>query len=126
VQVDVLGRADQHPVAVPPRLPQDQPVPEAFQGGQITGLLRRVPDGQVDVDDRLGRQARHRGRPDVLDADDLITQSLAKARAGGGELARPGRVVVLNDNGLPFRGRLPDQGGRHLLGGAVEALHNFR
>jgi hypothetical protein len=53
VQVNVLGRVDQHPVAVPPRFPQDQVVAVAFEGGHVAGLVFGLREQQVDVDDRL-------------------------------------------------------------------------
>ncbi len=40
-----------------------------LRGGDIGCLVRRVRDGEVDVDDRLGSESRHRSRPDVLDQE---------------------------------------------------------
>ena len=125
VKIDVLCRANEHPVPVPPRLPEKEPVPEPFQGGDVAGLLRRVLDKEIDVDDGFGRQARHPCRPDVFNTDDLAAQGLVERRAGSGESIRPSRVVVLDDDGLPRSRGLPCQGGSHLLGGAMEALCDF-
>jgi len=42
VQVDIRVRADEHPVPVPPRLPEHQSVPGPFQSGEVAALVRRV------------------------------------------------------------------------------------
>ena len=73
----------------------------------------------------LAGRPGHRGRPDVLDRDDQAAQSLVEQRADCGEPVDPGRVVILDDDVVPPRRALPDQGDGMLLRGAMEALRDF-
>ena len=49
----------------------------------------------------------------------------SSSERGGGEPVGPGRVVVLDDDVVPPRRALPDQGDGILLRGAMEALRDF-
>jgi hypothetical protein len=55
-------------------------------------------DDDVEVDDRLRRQAWHRGRPDVVDADSDVRDRRPHDRADPLEPLGPGRVVVGDDD----------------------------
>jgi hypothetical protein len=63
VDVDVWGA--QHPV---PGFPNPQLICRTFERWDVGGLVLRVIDAEVDVDDRLGREARNGGRAYVVDS----------------------------------------------------------
>ena len=69
-------------------------VAAGLHGRDVRRLVGRVGDDQEDVDDRLGREARHGRRPDVLQQTDAVAEDVPDA----GRLAlvehRPRRVVV--------------------------------
>jgi hypothetical protein len=125
VDVDVRIRALEQPVLVPVRLADGQPIAGRGQRRHVRLLVGRVRHGEVDVDDRLGGQTRHRGRPDVLDRDHSFAEQFANpARLAAVEL-RPRRVVG-NDDHPRRRWRAIDPGGLHLFRGAFDALGECR
>lgn len=65
VDVDVEVWGAQHPV---PAFPNPQLISRTIERWDVGGLVVRVIDAQVDVDDRFGRKARNRARANVVDA----------------------------------------------------------
>ena len=63
------------------------------RGGDV---VRR--DDDIEVDDRLGREARHRRAADVLDGDGDVRQRGCDRAPQDLEEARPRRVVVEDDD----------------------------
>ncbi len=74
--VQVHGRilSSQQPVLVPVRLAHAQDVADSLQLGHVRTLVGGVGDNEVDVDQRLRREPGHRGRADVVELQDRITQ----------------------------------------------------
>ena len=79
--------------------------PTASSARHVRGLVARVDDGQVDVDHRLGGEARDAGRADVLQSEDSISEGVTDPSGQRLEHGRPGRVVV--DHGDRRRRRWP-------------------
>ncbi len=78
------------------------------RGEQVSQPLQRrdVPlqpldgrDGELKVEDRLGRKPRHRRRAHVLQADGLLAQRLRDAKQLRRGQSRPGRIVVHDAHG---------------------------
>jgi hypothetical protein len=98
VEVDVVLVAqvrapDELAVLLPPGLPDPQHVPRRLESRDVGGLVGRVGDHGDDVDDRLRRQAGHRRRPRVFEAQDACPQGSADAIRLLAEALRPDRVV---------------------------------
>ena len=70
---------NRHACLVPLRLPDPQDEPHRLECRHVRGLVARVDDGQVDVDHRLGGEARDAGRPDVLQSEDPISEGVTTA-----------------------------------------------
>jgi flavin reductase (DIM6/NTAB) family NADH-FMN oxidoreductase RutF len=82
-----LAAAEQA-VFVPPRLAHGENEPRALQRVQISCLVGRVSDRDVDVDDRLGGQAFDGGGADVIDAECPEIEEMAKPLADLSSLHR--------------------------------------
>jgi len=102
VQVHVHARAAQHPVLVEAGLPHAQHVAGVLQGGHVVVLALRVIDDQEHVDDRFCGQARHRRRPDVLDAKGAPAECFGDVVGVALEAQWPGGVVVSDHDVAPF------------------------
>ena len=79
---------------VPPRLANREYEARPFERRHIGGLVARVADGQVDIDDRLGRQAGDARRSDVLQCDHAIAEREPDAVSQLIERGRPGRIGI--------------------------------
>src|SRR5690606_2674791 len=92
--VDVRARrgVPEQAVALPPRLTHGQDEARCLERRDVAVLVVRVRDDDVDVDDRLGRQARDRRRPDVVDTHGGRTQRARDDHAQRPEVLRPPRV----------------------------------
>ncbi len=75
------------------RLPEQHREARGLQGRAVGVLVPRVGNGEVDVDDRLGGQARHRGGADVLDREGDVSERGAEARGELLECIGPGWIV---------------------------------
>jgi hypothetical protein len=69
VKVDLGTGASEQPVLEPLRLPDSQLITGVLQVGDIGRLIGGIRHLEGDVDDRLGDQARHRGRTDVFEPE---------------------------------------------------------
>ena len=91
VDVDVTRRCSEHPVI---GLTDPQRVPLRLERRAEGLVVLHVVDHQADVDDRLGGQARHRRRPDVMDVERGIPEGRRDPRPLDLEACGPRRVVV--------------------------------
>ena len=99
VHVDVGVGPLEQAVLEPVGLPDPQAVAGGLQLRHVRGLVGRVRHLERDVDDRLGGQARHRRRADVLDPDDPVAEGGADPLLLTLVQARPVRVVVVDLDG---------------------------
>ena len=100
-RLDCIGREDvqvaprdlvsQAPVLLPPGLADHQLEARGLESWQPQ-VRPRVRDGQVDVDDRLGRQPRDRGRADVFDCSAASPRAARIRILECGVRRRPRRV----------------------------------
>ena len=92
---------------MPATLTQNEPETGRFQSRHVGRLVGGVGDGEVDVDHRLGGQARHRCRPDVVEVDHARAERLADAIGHDGVNLRPRGVVGNHADRLRSSGRRP-------------------
>ena len=69
----------------------------------VAGLVVGVVDGDHHVDDPLGAEAGDGGRAEVLDPVGLGLQGVLQRGMGLFVAGGPGRVIVLDDDGLLLR-----------------------
>jgi len=111
----------QHPVLVPVRLADAKRVAGRLECRDIARLIRRVGHHEDDIDARLGGQAGHRRRADMLEAKHPPGERAGDPRRLRREQPGPGRIVLddLDPFGQPLR--LADGARADLLVGHVSA-----
>ena len=87
VQVGARGLVGEGAVLVPVTFAQDEREALCLERCAVRGLVGRVGDRQVEVDDRLGREPGHSRRSHVLQVEHLVTEcasdALSDFRIGG-------------------------------------------
>jgi hypothetical protein len=118
-------------VLVGPRV-EHPSVAEPHERIDVRNPRHHRPNRDLDVDDRLGRQTRHRCRAHVLDLDREVAEGRPDPGGLGFEVRRPGGVVRVDRVGTgpalglprlrPRATQAPEQGERveeRLLGGVA-------
>ena len=101
-------------------LSNTQDVADGFERGYVRSLVGGVGHDEHDVDDGLGRQAGHGGRPGVLDQQCPAAERVADPLFLAREQPRPVRIVV-DENDRPGGRRTADQRGAELVLGSHRA-----
>src|SRR6266571_2372266 len=114
MQVHGWFGAAKHPVLEPVRLANAENVTHRLKLRDVRLLVRRVGDDEVDVDERLCHQARHRGRADVVDLKCRPTERASNLFGCLVEERRPARVV-LNEHDLLVGRHFTDRCGPDLF-----------
>ena len=94
-------RSPKHPVLMPIRLPNAQNIAHCFQWRQIDGFVRGIGQYNENVNDGLSRKSGDGRRPNMLDAQDRITNGASDDPGVFFKLARP-LVVVIDDPKIAF------------------------
>lgn len=89
VHVAIRPRVREAPVLFPIGLASNQPKTRLFQRRNVGTLIGRVPNREVDVDDRLRRQSRHGRRPDMAHSHRSVSERPDEQCLNLLELCRP-------------------------------------